>query len=227
MSRSERLFRLLQAFRTLPSPVTALQLAEETGVSLRSIYRDVDTLRASGAKIEGERGYGYRMIEDGTLPPQAFSRIEIEALVLGLAEVKNKGDHALSEAASAVLGKVAATLPSLSQQHILHAVSKIHRHCNRYPVLPDMQIIRDACWSEHALKIRYTDKAGVSTSRTILPLAIIYTDDTLVLLAHCCLRDDFRMFRLERIASVENTDDSFRPNRASMLQRYLQYLRAL
>ena len=56
MSRPNRLFRLLQALRTLPAPVTAQQLAFETGVSLRSIYRDIDSLRAGGAEIGGERG---------------------------------------------------------------------------------------------------------------------------------------------------------------------------
>jgi predicted DNA-binding transcriptional regulator YafY len=111
MARSERPFRLLQALRTLPAPVTAERLARETGVSARSIYRDIESLRVSGAEIGGERGYGYWLIEDGALPPQMFNRIEIEALVLGLSEVSQMGDPALAKAAAAVLGKVSATLP--------------------------------------------------------------------------------------------------------------------
>jgi biotin operon repressor len=135
MARSDRLFRLLQALRSLPAPVTAATLAQETGVSVRSIYRDIESLRVAGAEIGGERGYGYCLIEDGTLPPQMFNRIEIEALVLGLAEVRQMGDPALATAAAAVLGKVAATLPSVGQQHLLHAVSQVHRFEERYPVL--------------------------------------------------------------------------------------------
>lgn len=113
MSRPNRLFRLLDALRRLPAPVTAAQLAQETGVSVRSVYRDIESLRVSGAEIGGERGFGYTLVEDGTLRPQTFSRIEIEALTLGLAEVRNMGDPALAAAAESVLGKVAATLPSL------------------------------------------------------------------------------------------------------------------
>ncbi|CAA9429240.1 MAG: Transcriptional regulator, DeoR family [uncultured Ramlibacter sp.] len=224
MSRPERLFGLLQALRTLPAPVTAARLAQETGVSVRSIYRDIDSLRAAGAEIGGERGYGYCLVEDGTLPPQMFSRIEVEALVLGLAEVRHMGDPALAQAAAAVLGKVAATLPSVSQQHLMHAVSQVHRFQERYPILPDMRAIREGCWREEALAIRYADGAGEVTDRTIWPLAIVYSDRMLVVLAWCCLRQDFRMFRPERMVRLEATGTSFRPRRAALLRTYLDAL---
>lgn len=220
MSRPNRLFRLLDALRRLPAPVTAAQLAQETGVSVRSVYRDIESLRASGAEIGGERGFGYTLVEDGTLRPQTFSRIEIEALTLGLAEVRNMGDPALGAAAESVLGKVAATLPSLGQQHLLHAVSRVYRFEERFPALPDMALIRACCWREEALTIDYVDRDGAATSRTIWPLAIVYLDRMLVVLARCCLRDDFRMFRADRIAAVAATGISFRPRRAALLRDY-------
>jgi predicted DNA-binding transcriptional regulator YafY len=224
MARSDRLFRLLQAMRTLPSPVTAERLAQETGVSVRSIYRDIDSLRAAGAEIDGARGVGYGLVEDGALPPQMFNRIEIEALVLGLAEVRHMGDPALADAAAAVLGKVAATLPSLSQQHLLHAVSQVHRIAERYPPLPDMQLLRDGCWREQALDIQYTDKAGLVTDRRIWPLAVMYLEHVLVVLAWCCLRQAFRKFRAERISQVAASGENFRPRRARLLRTYLAEL---
>lgn len=226
MSRSDRLFTLLQALRTLPAPVTAARLADETGVSVRSIYRDIESLRAAGAEIGGERGYGYCLIEDGTLPPQMFSRIEIEALVLGLAEVGHMGDPALAKAAAAVLGKVAATLPSVSQRHLLHAVSQVYRFEERFQVLPDMRIIREGCWREEALMICYSDQHGADTQRQIWPLAIVYTNNRLVVLSWCCLRADFRMFRADRIRAVEAAGTSFRPRRVALLRTYLAQLAA-
>ncbi|MFS2134889.1 helix-turn-helix transcriptional regulator [Duganella sp. Dugasp56] len=228
MLRSTRLFQLLDAFRALPSPVTAAQLADRTGVSVRSIYRDIDSLRAAGAEIDGERGYGYRLIEDGSLPPQMFNRLEIEALVLGLAEVRHMGDPQLAEAAATVLGKVAGTLPSATQQQILHAVSQVHRFEGRYQAaLPDMRIIRESCWREEALEIRYNDRLGEVTERRIWPLSIVYLDNMLVLLAWCCLREDFRMFRAERLVSVAGTGESFRPRRVALLRTYLAQLARL
>lgn len=226
MARTDRLFRLLQAMRMLPQPVTAGRLAEETGVSLRSLYRDIDSLRAAGARIEGERGYGYRLIEDVALPPQSFNRIEIEALVLGLAEVRQMGDPALAEAAASVLAKVAATLPDRVEQHLLHAVSQVHRWEQRFPDIPDMETIRDGCWREEALALRYADKDDAVTERTILPLSIVYLDSKMVLLAWCCLREAFRMFRLDRIRAVRATGTSFRPRRVPLLRDYLAEHRA-
>jgi len=220
MSRTDRLFRLLDALRRLDPPVTAAQLAEETGVSVRSVYRDIETLRAGGADIGGERGFGYTLIEDGMLRPQTFSRIEIEALTLGMAEVQGMGDPALVAAAQAVLGKVAATLPSLGQQNLLHAVSGVHRFEERYASLPDMAVVRACCWREEALAIGYLDREGAATTRTIWPLAIVYLDRMLVVLARCCLREDFRMFRADRITSAEAAGASFRPRRAALLREY-------
>jgi predicted DNA-binding transcriptional regulator YafY len=228
MSRSERLFQLLQALRALPAPATAQLLAHETSVSVRSIYRDIETLRAGGADIAGEPGVGYTLVDDGMLRPRTFTRIEIEALTLGLAQVRQMGDASLAEAAKAVLAKVATTLPSAGQQHMLHAVSMVHEFNDRAmpatPVGADMDVIRQSCWREEALEIAYTDRDGAMTKRTIWPLAIVYVDGMLVVLAHCCLREDFRMFRVDRTRSVLAKGISFRPRRASLLRTYLAHL---
>ena len=209
--------------RVLPTPLTGARLAEETGVSLRSLYRDIDSLRAAGARIEGERGYGYRLIEDYALPPQAFNRTEIEALALGLAEVRHMGDSQLADAAASVLAKVAAGLPDDREQYLFHAVSQVYRPRPRYPAV-DMSLIRAACWNEQALTIRYVDKGDAATQRDILPLAIVYADNSLAVLAWCCLREDFRIFRPERMISLKAGGASFRPRRAAMLRDYLARL---
>lgn len=226
MARSDRLFRLLQAMRMMPAPITAARLATETGISPRSLYRDIDALRAAGARIDGERGYGYRLIEDYALPPQTFDRVEIEAIALGLAEVRQMGDPALVQAAAAVLSKVAATLPDDRDQYLLHAVSQVYRPDARAGAPADIALIRDACWRELALAIRYTDRHGVASERTILPLAIMYTDRVMTVLAWCCRREAFRMFRGDRIAAAALSGGSFRPRRVTLLRDYLARLGA-
>ena len=203
--------------RVMPAPITAARLAGETGVSLRSLYRDIDSLRSAGARIDGERGYGYRLIEDYALRPQTFDRAEIEAIALGLAEVKHMGDPALAKAANAVLAKIAATLPDDGEQHVFHAISQVYRPEERYTPSPYIETIRRACWREETLTIGYADRGHAVTERTILPLAIVYTDRVL---AWCCLREAFRMFRLERIIEVQNLGTSFRPRRAALLRTY-------
>jgi predicted DNA-binding transcriptional regulator YafY len=224
MSRSDRLFRLLHLLRSLPPPVTAQQLASSAEVSLRSVYRDIEVLRAGGAEIDSERGYGYTLINDGILRPQGFTRLEIEAITLGMAEVRHMGDPALADAAGAVLAKVAATLPSKTQEHLVHAISHVRRMTPRYAPLEHVEVLREACWEERALVIEYTDRHGEATERTVWPLAVVYLENMLMLLARCCLRDGFRMFRLERIQSVVPTTTTFRPKRASLLRKYLREL---
>jgi len=111
MSKATRLIQLLHELRMYSPPVTAQTLAEAMAVSERTIYRDIDALRAAGAVIDGEAGFGYTLTEDPALPPQMFSHDEIEALVLGLREVREIADPALATAAESALAKLRATLP--------------------------------------------------------------------------------------------------------------------
>jgi predicted DNA-binding transcriptional regulator YafY len=226
MARPDRLFRLLQLMRQMPPPITAARLAGAMEVSLRSLYRDIDTLRASGAMIDGERGYGYRLVEDYALPPQTFTREEIEVIALGLAKVKVMGNPAMSANAEAVLSKIAATLPDDHGRQLLHAISHVYRPDRRMQVQASLDVVREACWHEHALDIAYADRGGTLTNRTIYPLAIMYTDHTLTALAWCCWRKDYRMFRLDRLRDARKGSQSFRPRRVTMLRDYIARLEA-
>lgn len=226
MARSDRLFRLADALRRLPKPVTAARLAQETEVSERTLYRDIETLRAGGALIDGAAGFGYTLTEDPALPPQMFSQLEIEALVLGLAEVRQAGDPALAEAAEMALAKITATLPERLQRQAIHAVQQTYRFEKRPAAPANMAVIRQACWDETALDIAYRDKAGAVTRRQVLPLAVVFFDRSMMLLVWCCLRQDYRRFHLQQIESLVLTTTSFRPRRVPLLRDFKEKLRA-
>lgn len=225
MARSDRLFRLLDALRRLPKPVTAARLAEETEVSERTLYRDIETLRAGGALIDGAAGYGYTLAEDPALPPQMFSRLEVEALVLGLAEVKQAGDPELARAADAAMAKIIASLPERVQRQAIHAVQQTYRYDKRPAAPSNLALIRRACWDEMALDIAYSDAGGVVTHRRVLPLSVVFLDRTLMLLGWCQLRQDFRRFNLHKIEKLDQTTESFRPRRVPLLREFTQRLR--
>ena len=113
MSRTERLLALMQQLRTGRRPRQAHELAQALGVSLRTLYRDIDLLRTQGADIRGEAGVGYVLKKGApTLPPLMFAEGEIEALVLGLRWVVQQPDPALAASARSVLAKVEAVLPA-------------------------------------------------------------------------------------------------------------------
>ncbi len=77
-------------------------------MSLRTLYRDIETLNAQGARIDGEAGIGYVLRPGFMLPPLMFSEEEIEALVLGSRWVAERADAPLSKAARNALAKIVA-----------------------------------------------------------------------------------------------------------------------
>ena len=212
--------------RMLPQPVSAARLAEETGVSERTLYRDIAALRAGGALIDGAAGVGYTLTEDPALPPQMFSRLEVEALVLGLAEVRQMGDPALSKAAEAAMAKITATLPERIQRQATHTVSRVYRFAPR-PAPAHVALIREASWVERALDIRYRDLRERVTERRIWPLAIVYFDRALMCLAWCTSRQDFRRFHIERMEEARLSEESFRPRRVPLLRDYIALIRSI
>lgn len=222
MARSDRLMRLMDTLRRLPQPVTAARLAEESGVSQRQLYRDIATLRAGGALIDGAAGVGYTLTEDKALPPQSFSRIEIEALALAQSSLEQIGDATLIEAGRNAMARIVATLPDRQARQAMHTVLRSWRQPDeRPPITVDMDLLREACWQEFSLSITYRDLMDRRTSRDIWPLGMSYSADTLLLLAHCRLRKDFRHFHVSRIETMARGPESFRPKRVGLLRDYV------
>src|SRR5262249_3586992 len=111
LSRAERLLRLIELLHRHRYPVSGGALAADLGISLRTVYRDIASLQAQGARTDGEPGVGYVLRPGFMLPPLMFSTEELEALVLGSRWVSERGDSALGEAARNALAKIAAVLP--------------------------------------------------------------------------------------------------------------------
>lgn len=193
MSRSERLLELLQVLRRRRQPVSGRRLADETGVSLRTLYRDIASLQAQGAHIEGEPGLGYVLKPGFMLPPMMFSEEEVEALVLGSRWVAKRGDHRLAIAAADALAKIASVLPpdlseSLDASPLLVGP--------RQPIAEaiDLGLLRKAIRSERKLDMRYMDNEGRDSRRTVWPFALGFFEQVRVLVAWCELRQDFSPF---------------------------------
>ncbi len=222
MNRADRLLTLMHHIRVLPAPVTAGQLAEVLEVSPRTVYRDIDTLRASGALIDGSAGFGYTLAEDPLLPPLQFTEDEIEAFILGLSEVGERADHDLALAAQDARAKLIAALPERLRNRATYGVSKAVSLRTRPMPGVDPKILRHAAWNERVLKMKYIDGAEALTERVVWPLSISYLDDVDVLVAWCTLRKDHRVFRLDRILEVSETGISFRPRRASLYRDFLE-----
>lgn len=220
VSRSERLLALLQVLRSHRRPVSGQVLAAQTGVSLRTLYRDIASLQAQGAVIEGEAGVGYVMKPGFLLPPMMFASEELDALVLGMRWVADRGDGTLARGASAVLAKVAAVLPpdlrrELQESALLVGSGPVRTAAGHAP-----DQLRRAIRQRHKLRITYRDAGGKSTQRVVWPFALVYFDQARVLMCWCEQRNDFRNFRTDRITGVVCTGAVYPKSRQQLLREW-------
>ncbi|AHE66649.1 helix-turn-helix transcriptional regulator [Legionella oakridgensis] len=220
MSRAERLFDLIQLLRRHRYPVNGATLAHELGISLRTLYRDIASLQAQGAQIEGEPGIGYILRPGFMLPPLMFLDEEIEALVLGSRWVAKKADRQLKIAASNALAKIAAVLP-LHLRNQLEASGLLIGPGQVIAAGDDeLALIRQAIRKEHKLDMTYTDLNHNSSRRLIWPLALGFFDQVRILIAWCELRQDFRHFRTDRITQLTLIETRYPHHRQELLKKW-------
>jgi len=220
MSRAERLLDLIQILRRHRQPVAGGALAKELGVSLRTLYRDIGTLQAQGAHIEGEPGLGYILKPGFMLPPLMFSEDEIEALVLGSRWVAGHGDTRLAEAGRNALAKIAAVLPRDLREAL--DANSLFVPAAELPVAGDTEIatIRQAIRMERKLDILYRAPDRDETQRTIWPFGLAYFDRVRVVVSWCELRQDFRSFRTDRILQLLMTEHRYPRRRQVLLKEW-------
>jgi predicted DNA-binding transcriptional regulator YafY len=200
MSRARRLLQLVQVLRRYRAPVSAATLAEELQVSVRSIYRDVTTLREQGAAIEGEAGMGYLLQPGFLLPPLMFTDEELEAIILGLRLTAEHGDEQLGRAAAEVVAKLRAVLPR-DLRALVEVTGLLAGPARERPRdLVDLGEVRRALRHQRKAEVDYVDRHGAGSTRTIWPLALGYFERVRVVVAWCEQREDFRSFRTDRIA---------------------------
>ena len=220
MSRSERLLDLLQVLRRHRRPVSGRVLAQELAVSIRTLYRDIATLQAQGAPIQGEAGVGYVLQPGFMLPPLMFSEDEIEALVLGSRWVADRADDRLAAAARNALAKIAAVLPADLQQELDTSALLVGPGACIIADTVDLAVIRTAIRSERKLILSYQDKGGDVSRRTIWPFALGFFDRVRVAVAWCELRQDFRHFRTDRMSDLSATDMRYPRRRQALLKEW-------
>lgn len=220
MSRTDRLFELIQILRRHRYPVRGANLAEELGVSLRTLYRDIATLQAQGASIDGEPGLGYVLRPGFMLPPLMFSEDEIEALVLGSRWVAKRTDSQLSSAAKNALAKIAAVLPD-DLRHQLDASGLLVGPANSLSAGDEeLATIRKVIRGERKLLISYKDNSEQLSERIIWPFALGFFEQVRIVVAWCELRQEFRHFRTDRIIKLSRLDIRYPARRQTLLKKW-------
>ena len=202
MRRADRLFRIVQHLRGRRL-TTAAFLAGRLGVSLRTVYRDVRDLSLSGVPVEGEAGVGYRLKAGFDVPPLMFTLNEIEALAVGARMVEAWGGPVLADSARTAIEKIVAALPADRRL----AVEQTRLYAPGYHVdgkaMQQLEAVRDAIGARRVLRLDYRDVKGSASEREVWPLALYFWGGSWTIAAWCETRNDFRNFRVDRVAELK------------------------
>ncbi|NNL72194.1 MAG: YafY family transcriptional regulator [Silicimonas sp.] len=221
MRRTDRLFDLIQILRD-GRLHRGKDLAGRLKISLRTLYRDMDTLIASGIPVEGERGLGYVMTAPITLPPLNLTLTELEALHLGLTVVAKAADPELKRAAEALSAKVDAVLPEDRAAPATGWGFAVYPFAEATRGFVHMAPLRAAIRSRRKIDITYAAPDGTDTRRRVRPLQMEYWGRVWTLTSWCELREDFRVFRVDRIRTLDVCFDTFEEEPGRTLADYLE-----
>ncbi len=222
MRRADRLFQIIQFLRTR-RVTTAFWLAERLEVSERTIYRDIKDLVLSGVNIEGEAGIGYVVRRGFDLPPLMFNKEEISALTLGARIVESWADPALAMAAQSALSKIETVLPddlknNIDQTRLFAPLTQI-----QLDVASKMADVRLAADNHKKINIDYARADQQQSRRVIWPLGLFFWGSIWTIGAWCELRGTFRIFRLDRIQSLEVLDEKYPAEKGKTLQDLIEH----
>ena len=218
-TRATRLLHLLDELRRRRRPVRGAQLADQLGISLRTLYRDIDALRAQGAVIAGDPGVGYQLRAGFMLPPMMFSPDELEALVLGARWVASHADPELAEAAGRALDRVVGVLPEGLRLQV-ETSGLFAPDWSPVPPEPWLPALRRAIREGNAVRLRYRDAQGRASERLVWPFAMAFLADMRLLAAWCESRADFRHFRADRVLALEDAGRRYPEQRQRLVRRW-------
>lgn len=202
MTRTARLFEVIQLLRSARGPIVARDIADALEISIRTVYRDIASLQAMQTPIVGEPGIGYVMRKGYDLPAINFDVEEAEAISVGLSLIARTGDPGLWRSARRAARKLEEAAPGTRRL----VTSSWGMECTPKVALSD---IRKAIRTETKLQIAYRDVDQQQTRRVIWPLVLIYYVDAALIVAWCELRQDLRHFRLDRVETSRILSDRF------------------
>jgi predicted DNA-binding transcriptional regulator YafY len=210
MNRTDRLYALVEELRAAaPGSRSAARLASRFEVSVRTIQRDLLALQEAGVPIWATPGPGggYTIDPGHTLPPLNFTASEAAAIALAMAR---SGPMPFDGAARSALHKVAAAMSATGRSGAAELLARIHLLPDRREPSagPVVGAVEQALIEQRVLCLDYRDQHGQPTlARRVEPLGLVGAERDWYLVGWCRLRDTVRVFRLDRITTVELTGE--------------------
>lgn len=185
-------------------------MADRFGVSQRTIYRDMRTLSEAGVPICGNSGVGYSLVEGYKLPSLMFTKEEATAFLTAEKIIEQLTDTQNSNYFRQGMDKIRAALRTVDKKY-LHDMDNsiaIYKSRNAGESLPNlMQVILSSINDKLIVEIDYTNADDNTSKRALEAVGISYSHPHWYLSAWCHLREEYRMFRLDRISNIKVTGD--------------------
>ena len=192
--------------------VPASELADRFEVSLRTIYRDIDTINSAGIPIvsfSGKEG-GYAILDTFKLDKRLLSFDDMLSILTAL---KGFNTTFRDKSLDSAMEKISSLLPkdkdSEARRRLEQVIFDIEPWGSPKTENEKMQTLHQAINTKHVVKIQYKTIDKEENSRSIEPLSLVFKGYAWYLLAYCRVREDFRIFRLSRIKSLEITNQTF------------------
>ena len=201
MRKADKLFQLTNLIR-VRQPMTAQQISEELGVSVRTVYRYIDDLSVSGIPVYGTTGIGYRLDEQFELPPLNLTANELDALMLGVKMVCGWTSHSFSNSAKSLFHKIEASIPLKLRKNTDDSFH-VPKIIDEIEVQKKWELLHVAIKNNAALLLNYQSLNNEQTSRVIYPLGLFFWGGKWTVGTWCTLRKDYRDFRLDRIIDIQ------------------------
>ncbi|MFQ6602311.1 helix-turn-helix transcriptional regulator [Flavobacterium sp. C3NV] len=204
--------------------VKAQELANRFEVSLRTIYRDIRTLEASGVPIYSEAGVGYALMDGYRLPPVMFTREEVSSFIAAEKLMQKFTDPSLGSHHASAMYKLKSVLRSTDKDWLSNIESKILMQ-NQEPLFHDsspntLAILFESIAEKKQILLSYKT-AEEASNRNIEPVGVFHDHNNWYFLGYCHLRQDYRQFRTDRILGIQKTECSFTIQHDS-LETYLK-----
>ncbi len=195
--------------------VKAQELAERFEVSLRTIYRDIRTLEASGVPIYGEAGIGYSLVDGYRLPPIMFTREEAGSFIAAEKLMQKFIDKELGQHYQSAMFKLKSVLQNSDKDWVSSIESKVLVQPSSGNLFNEnvpnaMAILFKSVADKTQVVLSYQAlEAETASERTIEPVGVFHDNQNWYMLGFCHLRNDYRQFRADRIEGIRKTEIPF------------------
>ena len=194
--------------------VGAQELAERFEVSPRTIYRDIDTINMAGVPVRAVPGVngGFEIMPQYKIDKKVFSTADLSAILMGLSSLSGmmRGDELVN-----ALAKVKSFIPAERAKDIALRANQIQIDLSPWSgnrnLQPSLELIQRALQENRLLSFAYLDQSGTKTARTAEPYQLVLKNSQWYWYGFCRTRNDFRLFKLNRVSGLQILDEMFAP----------------